>query len=353
MLRLIMSAFLFCAFNLQGQNWSHYVSMEENFHYTDQPRLDGNFSLGHLATNAGMRFGTRYSNDKILSGEITVGVIGIGTPNVFSSKIVPLEILGNYRLINGEQANMTIDFGVGSGLGEAAKQTFGLSEHIVLGTSLHFTNAIPSATLILGSRFTYFLDDYLDNGGLPNGNGLNEGKYGDAALRLFLGLQFDGVLRAEKKAKEEAKKLSNSLILAEQENLYIKNDSKKVIEELNDEVDKLNDEIKTLKSILAETSYQEFEFTDTIVQNNSQENSLNTNIDESTYNIIIGSFKSKVAALAFIKDNDLNGEIHYIKELDMYRVVRSKRSLIDDTGDERKESISISKNANLIIITVY
>ena len=259
----------------------------------------------------------------------------------------------NYRLINGEQANMTIDFGVGSGLGEAAKQTFGLSEHIVLGTSLHFTNALPSATLILGSRFTYFRDDYLDNGGLPNGNGLNEGKYGDAALRLFVGLQFDGDLRAEKNAKEEAKKLSNSLILAEQENLYIKNDSKKVIEELNDEVEKLNDEIKTLKSILAETSYQEFEFTDTIVQNNSQENSLNTNIDESTYNIIIGSFKSKVAALAFIKDNDLNGEIHYIKELDMYRVVRSKRSLIDDTGDDQKESISISKNANLIIITVY
>ena len=122
---------------LQGQSWFPYASVEENIHFTDVPRTEGAIGLSDLASNAGLRLGAYYSYNNLLSGEITLGVIGIGTPNVFSNTIVPVEIVGHYNIFNGNDvttlSKFNIDFGVGTGLGEASDGYFGQSEHVVVG----------------------------------------------------------------------------------------------------------------------------------------------------------------------------------------------------------------------------
>ena len=181
---------------LQGQSLSPYASIEENIHFTDIPRTEGAIGLSDLASNAGLRLGAYYSYNNLLSGEITLGVIGIGTPNVFSNTIVPVEIVGHYNIFNGNDvttlSKFNIDFGVGTGLGEASDGYFGQSEHVVVGASMHLPNVLPIGTVILGSRFTYFRDDYLDNSTV-------EGAFGDATVRIFAGVQPDN---SNQKAKQ-------------------------------------------------------------------------------------------------------------------------------------------------------
>ena len=154
MKHLYSAILLMVTLGLQGQSLSPYASIEENIHFTDIPRTEGAIGLSDLASNAGLRLGAYYTYNNLLSGEITLGVIGIGTPNVFSNTIVPVEIVGHYNIFNGKDVStlskFNIDFGIGTGPGEASDGYFGQSEHVVIGASMHLPNALPIGTVILG-----------------------------------------------------------------------------------------------------------------------------------------------------------------------------------------------------------
>ena len=102
MKHLYSGILLFLTLGLQGQSLSPYASIEENMHFTDIPRTEGAIGLSDLASNPGLRLGAYYTYNNLPSGEITLGVIGIGTPNVFSNTIVPVEIVGHYNIFNGK-----------------------------------------------------------------------------------------------------------------------------------------------------------------------------------------------------------------------------------------------------------
>ncbi|MEL0335075.1 MAG: hypothetical protein VW980_04700, partial [Flavobacteriales bacterium] len=79
--------------------WSHYASVEENIHFSDIPAAYNYSSFSLLSANSGIRLGGYYTHNDQLSGEITLGVTGIGTPGSFSRKIVPMEFIGHYNLL--------------------------------------------------------------------------------------------------------------------------------------------------------------------------------------------------------------------------------------------------------------
>ena len=82
--------------------------------------------LSTPAGNAGMRLGAFYTHNSALSAEITLGVVGVGTPGRFSNTIIPVEI-GHYNILDGMDVKMpskfNIDLGVGSGLAESKTGT--------------------------------------------------------------------------------------------------------------------------------------------------------------------------------------------------------------------------------------
>ena len=346
MKHLYSAILLMVTLGLQGQSLSPYASIEENIHFTDIPRTEGAIGLSDLASNAGLRLGAYYTYNNLLSGEITLGVIGIGTPNVFSNTIVPVEIVGHYNIFNGKDVStlskFNIDFGIGTGPGEASDGYFGQSEHVVFGASMHLPNALPIGTVILGSRFTYFRDDYLDNY-------TEEGAFGDATIRIFAGVQLDNsnqkakqaLIQAEAQAKEvtallekvnlEKSKLENQLNVAEK-----RHSREKAV---------LQDELEALKSS------QFTENTETTESKDSPKNDTKTSsenrkkVAKGNYHIIIGSFQTRGMAELFLEDNGLDCKITFIKDLDTYRVVFSSHASLIEARKAKEEAQSITENA--------
>ena len=118
-----------------------------------------------------------------------------------------MEIIGHYNLFDGKDVSIpskfNIDFGIGTGPGETRNGFFGQSEHVVVGASMHLSNTLPIGNLIIGARYTYFRDDYLDNF-------RDEGAFGDATLRIFACVQLgnsnhkakQALIKAEAQAEE-------------------------------------------------------------------------------------------------------------------------------------------------------
>lgn len=346
MKHLYSGILLFLTLGLKGQSWFPYASVEENIHFTDIPRTEGTIGLSDLASNAGVRLGAYYTHSDLLSGEITLGVVGIGTPNVFSNTIVPVEIIGHYNIFNSKDVSIlskfNIDFGVGTGPGEVYDGYFGQSEHVVVGASMHLPDVLPMGNLILGTRFTYFRDDYLDNY-------TEEGAFGDATVRIFAGIQLGNTSQKGKqaliKAEAQAEEVSALLEKTNLEKSKLENQLNAAEKRHSREKALLQDELEALKSSQSKKS------TEITENEESAENNAKTALEnkkkssKGIYHIIIGSFQTRGMAEIFLEENGLDCKITYIKGLDTYRVIFSSHDSLNEAMVAKKEAQSITINA--------
>ena len=185
--------------------WAPYASIEENIHFSDVNPSYRYINLSVPAANSGIRLGAHYVHDNQLSAELTLGVVGIGTPGSFSSKIVPVEVVGHYNVMEGMElpiiSKFNLDLGVGSGLAESSNGNFSFSEHIVSGASMELPDVVPFGTLIMGIRYTSFIDDYID-GTVVSGSSK------DGVLRFYTAVRLDGESKKTRQALEDAAALA-------------------------------------------------------------------------------------------------------------------------------------------------
>ena len=337
---------LFLTLGLQGQSWFPYASVEENIHFTDVPRNEGAIGLSDLASNAGLRLGAYYTHNNLFSGEITLGVVGIGTPNVFSNTIVPLEIIGHYNLFDGKDVSIpsifNLDFGIGTGPGEASNGFFRQSEHAVIGASMHLSNTLPVGNLIIGARYTYFRDDYLDNY-------TEEGDFGDATVRIFAGIQLGNSNHKGKqaliKAEAQANEFNALLEKANFEKSKLENQLRAARKKHNREKAVLQDELEALKSSQSMKNTKITENEESPENNAKAALENKKNLSKGMYHIIIGSFQSRGMAEIFLEENGLDCKITYIKGLDTYRVIFSSHVSLIEARKAKEEALSITEKA--------
>lgn len=165
--------FLFGSLHSSGQNrWLFYTSVEESFVIGDRNASFNPFVISNAVNNSGIRLGAILEINDKLCFESSLGVIGSAKLNAFTTKLVPVEVLGHYEITTfGEidylplQLNGNIGFGVA--LARAQSNSFntagtsGLAENFTLGASLDIIE-IDNHLLGIGYRHTIFTDDYLD-----------------------------------------------------------------------------------------------------------------------------------------------------------------------------------------------
>ena len=185
--------------------WAPYASVEENIHFSDVSPSYNYLNLSLPAGNAGMRMGAFYTHNSQLSAEITLGVVGVGTPGSFSNTIIPVEAVGHYNLLDGMDVKIpskfNLDLGIGSGLAEYSNGNFGFSEHLVLGASMELPGLVPFGTVIMGTRYTAFIDDYIDGA-------VVSGSSNDGVLRFYTAVRLDGESKKTKQALADAAALA-------------------------------------------------------------------------------------------------------------------------------------------------
>jgi hypothetical protein len=166
---------LFCLALTQsmGQTkWLYYTSVEESFVIGDQNATFNPLVISNVANNSGIRLGAILEINKKLCFESTLGVIGSTRLNGFTTKLVPVEVLGQYEITTfGEVDYLPLQLkgnvGVGIALARAQSNSFntagtvGLAENFTLGASLDIIE-IDNHILGIGYRHTFFTDDYLD-----------------------------------------------------------------------------------------------------------------------------------------------------------------------------------------------
>jgi hypothetical protein len=257
-----------------------------------------------------------------------------------------VEIIGHYNILNSKDVSIlskfNIDFGVGAGPGEAYDGNFGQSEHVVVGASMHLPDVLPMGNLILGTRFTYFRDDYLDNY-------TEEGAFGDATVRIFAGIQLGNTSQKEKqaliKAEAQAKEVNALLEETKLEKSKLENQLNAAEKRHSREKALLQDELEALKSSQSKKN------TEITENEESEENDAKAalenkkNASKGIYHIIIGSFQSRGMAELFLEDNGLDCKITYIKDFDTYRVIFSSHASLNEARIAKEEAQSITENA--------
>lgn len=334
LLLLLLTSSTFSTVLAQGE-WHPYFSVEENVHFTDIAADYNYTSLSLFAANAGMRMGGFYNHNEALSGEITLGVTGIGTPASFSRKIVPVEFVGHYNILpeqaGGILSRFTIDMGVGSGLSESLNGRFGFSEHVLFGAHMEMPNITPIGTVIMGTRYTLFVDDYIDGMVVPNtGN--------DGVLRFYTSLRLDGLPKKAREAMAHAEsvaaKLRGELISTNEEH---KEELKALQAELTSSeamISNLNDSLQACIEL------------NTVA---SKEAVTTTELAKGYY-VVIGSFPTKAMADAYAEYVAIDGiTIAYEEELDTYRVVLNKHDSLREAVSARDKAKSITPNAWIAI----
>jgi len=330
--KLIIALLLSISAFAQG-TWSTIGSVEENVHFTD---ISPSFNYANLslpAANAGMRIGGYYIHDNQVSGEITLGVTGIGTPGIFSRKIIPVEIIGHYNILNepfGPVTKFNLSAGIGSGLAESSSGRFGFSEHAVVGANMEMANVLPFGTLIMGTRYTMFVDDYID-GYVLAGSG------NDAVLRFYTAVRFDGTSKKADQAIADAEALATKLqadTKAAQEKAEV---LKKKLDATSkahaEEVTQLTDALKACNDSLATAPAKTSE-------------PVSTAILTKGYYVIIGSFPSQELAEDYASSLELEEiSIAFEEELKTYRVVLSQHDNIKDAIRSRDAAKAITQNA--------
>ena len=288
--------------------WAPYASVEENIHFSDVSPSYNYLNLSVPAGNAGMRMGAFYTHNSQLSAEITIGVVGVGTPGVFSNTIIPVEAVGHYNLLDGMDVKLpskfNLDLGVGSGLAESTNGNFGFSEHLVSGASMELPNVVPFGTLIMGIRYTSFIDDYIDGTAVS-------GSSKDGVLRFYTAVRLDGENKKTRQALEDAaalaEKVGASLKKSEADKAAIQKELKAVKEAHAIEKTAMTDELEALKAAAVQEEVP----------------SEDPTIEAKGLYVIIGSFPSQEGAERFVSELGLELGVSFVKDLNTYRVVYS------------------------------
>lgn len=316
---------------LFGQNkWAPYVSVEEGIHISDV-RPSYNFTnLSVPAGNAGMRMGAFYTHDDKISAEATLGVIGISTPNSFSSGLIPIEVIGHYNVLPDLPidwlSKFNIDLGIGTGFAESRPGNYGFAEHMVVGATAELGNLLPFGTLMMGTRYTMFIDDYID--GYVNGPG------NDKILRFFTGVRIDlgksNIADELLEAKNTIDKLSGDLttaVLAYDDLSAQKEDEKSRLEAENA---KLKEQLQSTEKGNSSTT---IEATEIINEFNG-------------YHVVIGSFPEKSLADDYSATLNIDGlEVKYVESIPTYRVVLSEHKELRAALEALENARGITPNA--------
>ena len=300
--------------NAQG-TWAPYASVEENIHFSDVSPSYNYLNLSLPAGNAGMRMGAFYTHNSQLSAEITLGVVGVGTPGTFSNTIIPVEAVGHYNLLDGMDVKIpskfNLDLGIGSGLAEYSNGNFAFSEHIVSGASMELPNVVPFGTLLMGIRYTSFIDDYID-GTVVSGSSK------DGVLRFYTAVRLDGESKKTRQALEDAAalaaKVGASLEKSEAEKAAIEKELKAAKEAHALEKAALMDELEALKAAPVQEEAPSEEPT----------------VETKGFYVIIGSFPTQEGAERFISELGSELGVSYVKDLNTYRVVYSMHENLAD-----------------------
>ena len=315
-------------------NWAPLVSIEESIHLTDISPSYNYLNLSVPAANSGIRLGAHYVHDHQLSAEITLGVVGIGTPGSFSSKIVPVEFIGHYSLWTPKEGALITKFnisaGVGSGLAEYSNGRFGFSEHAVVGANIEMAGLLPFGTLIMGTRYTQFIDDYID------GN-VVAGSSNDAVLRFYTAVRLDGTSKKMHQAIADAEALAAKLQVdgkaAQEKSEELKKKLDATSKAHAEEISQLTDALEACNDSLAIAP----------AENNEP---LSTASLAKGYYVIIGSFPSQERAEEYASRLELEDiSIAFEQELATYRVVLSQHDNLAAAVRARDEARAITQNA--------
>ena len=163
---------LFLVYSNGQTKWLYYSSVEESFLVGDQSASINPVVISNAVNNSGIRLGAVLELNSKLSFESTLGVIGSAKLNGFTTKLVPVEILGHYEITTfGDFKNFPLKLngtaGLGAALARAQSSTFnlsgtsGLAENFTVGAELNIAQ-VGANTLGIGYRHTFFTDDYLD-----------------------------------------------------------------------------------------------------------------------------------------------------------------------------------------------
>ena len=245
---LLICVFLASSLSTYGQSkWSFIATVEENIHISDVRPSYNYVNLSVPAANSGARVGAYFTQSEKVSAEVSLGVTGIGSPNRFVTKLVPVEIVGHYNILgsNIDKYKFNLDFGAGSALVSNSSSRFGFSEHLNVGASLEFVDALPGGHIIIGTRYSSFFDDYLDQVVIA-------GSSNDGILRFFATARFD-LGESAKKLKmdlaDEKAKVSdlNSQLLDANSDLAKERKQK---EELTTSLEKSDNDVKAQQVLL-------------------------------------------------------------------------------------------------------
>ena len=336
-MKRVLSLFISLSFTMsavaQG-TWSPYASVEENVHFTDVAPSYNYANLSVPAANAGIRVGAYYIHDDQLSAEMTLGVTGVGTPGTFSRKIVPIEFIGHYNLLTPKEGALITKFnisaGVGSGLAESSNGRFGFSEHGVVGANMEMPDVLPFGTLIMGTRYTMFVDDYID------GN-VVAGSSNDAVLRFYTAVRLDGTSKKARQAIADAEALATKLqadaTAAQEKAEGLKKKLDAASKAHGEEVAQLTDALKACNDSLTPAPAE------------ANEPASTASLAKGYY-VIIGSFPSQEMAEDYTSSLELEDlSIVFEEELETYRVVMSQHDNIGDAVRSRDKAKAITQNA--------
>ena len=316
---------------LFGQNkWAPYVSVEEGLHISDVRPSYNFINLSVPAGNAGMRMGAFYTHDDKISAEATLGVIGISTPNSFSSGLIPIEVIGHYNVLPDLPidwlSKFNLDLGIGTGFAESRPGNYGFAEHMVVGATAELGNLLPFGTLMIGTRYTMFIDDYID--------GYVDGPGNDKILRFFTGVRIDlgksNIADELLEAKNTIDKLSGDLttaVLAYDDLSAQKEDEKSRLEAENA---KLKEQLQSTEKGNSSTT---IEATEIINEFNG-------------YHVVIGSFPEKSLADDYSATLNIDGlEVKYVESIPTYRVVLSEHKELRAALEALENARGITPNA--------
>ena len=328
-LSLFFSLLLSVMLNAQSKSWSVYTSVEEAIHVSDIRPSYNYFNLSVPAGNAGMRMGAFYTHDDKISAEVTLGVIGISSPNRFSSGLIPIEVVGHYNVLPELPidwlSKFNVDLGLGSSLAESSPGNFGFSEHMVLGATAELGNLLPFGTLMMGTRYTMFIDDFID-GNAVSGTG------NDKILRFFTGLRIDlgnsNNSAGVSEAKAKIDQLERDLMAAALAYDDLSAQKEGATSSLKAENAELKEKLKSL-----ENSTATIETTEMITEFNG-------------YHVVIGSFPDESMANEYLNTLDIEDvQVVFVESIPTYRVVLSEHKELRDALLALENAMAITPNA--------
>lgn len=319
MKKLIAVILIVVSYPLTAQiSWSPYALVEESVHLGDVRPSYNYANLNVSAANAGIRVGAFISSPTALSGEMTLGVVGLGSPGSFATNMIPVEVVGHLNTLQLSKTDIrfNLDFGAGIALAENSSTYYNLNRNAVLGLSLEFPRISKFESLILGVRYVSNGVDFLDKSIAGSDN--------DATLRFYTAVRFDGRLKADTKNVDDI----NKLLL---ENIQLQ----KTLKEKEIENVLLQDVIKNYSEAEKESSKNENNTPKEEVEQ-IQENESSALLEKKSvteYAIIIASFSNLESSNEFVIEYAGNCKILFDEASGNYRIAYKIVDSINDATE--------------------